>query len=112
MRGRMRSEEKVRFWRKILEEQRKSGLSVREFCRVRGLSTGLFYYWRKSLERNGFGENRERESRKRLIPVRISPFPVGAVAFEIELRNGRRVRVAPGFVGNELRDLINMCEES
>jgi hypothetical protein len=40
-------------WRRLLDEQRKSGKSVSAFCRDRGLSDKCFGYWRKKLEGPG-----------------------------------------------------------
>jgi hypothetical protein len=41
--------DKERFWRKQVEAWQRSGLSVREFCRRRGLSEASFYAWRREL---------------------------------------------------------------
>lgn len=40
-------------WRKILEKQAGSGLSVAEFCRREELSQASFYQWRKRLYAEG-----------------------------------------------------------
>lgn len=46
--------EKVRrgkeIWRKLLEEQAESGLSVAKFCELRQLSSVTFYNWRQRLK--------------------------------------------------------------
>jgi len=36
-------------WRKRIERQRKSELTVREFCQQEGVSTATFYAWRQRL---------------------------------------------------------------
>jgi len=36
-------------WRKRLERQTKSGLSVLEYCRQEGVSTASFYAWKRRL---------------------------------------------------------------
>lgn len=46
-----RSVEKERFWRKMVEEQRQGGGSVRAFCRAKGISEPSFYTWRKELKK-------------------------------------------------------------
>jgi hypothetical protein len=81
--------DKGRFWRSMVEQQRQGGLTVREFCRERGISEPSFYAWRKELQRrddaqqsaggqrsgagnaSGSGRVAARESRGRLIPVEI-----------------------------------------
>jgi hypothetical protein len=37
-------------WRKLLEEQAESGLSVTKFCELRKLSSVTFYNWRQRLK--------------------------------------------------------------
>lgn len=43
------SERKEREWRAIVERWAGSGMSVRAFCRARGLSEPSFYAWRRTL---------------------------------------------------------------
>ena len=38
------------FWRRIMAEFRKSGLTVREFCRRRKLHESAFYFWRRTIQ--------------------------------------------------------------
>jgi len=45
-------------WRERLERQRKSGLSIAEFCRREGLSAVTFQTWRRKLQ----GESPDRSS--------------------------------------------------
>jgi transposase len=47
----LRRSEKEREWRRILKEQRASGLSARAFCQERGLAKPRFYFWRKEVAR-------------------------------------------------------------
>jgi transposase-like protein len=44
--------EREQFWRQAVAAFESSGLSVREFCRQRGLHERRFYTWRKSLGLN------------------------------------------------------------
>ena len=74
---------KERFWRSMVEEQRRGGLTVRAFCRERGISEPSFYSWRKKLQRDearrsagagGAADGRgvaAGESEGRLIPVEV-----------------------------------------
>ncbi len=34
-------------WRELLEDQRSSNMSVKEWCESEGISTTTYYYWRK-----------------------------------------------------------------
>ena len=37
-------------WRERIAEQARSGLSVQQFCKDRGIAEHAFYYWRKRLQ--------------------------------------------------------------
>ena len=51
VKGKARDVELERRWRRIMGEQRRSGLTVREFCRRGGLAETSFHYWRRELRR-------------------------------------------------------------
>ena len=59
-----RDASKEKLWREAIAEAESSGVSVREFCRQKGLKESLFYAWRRSLrmrdaeaaEKSGFVE--------------------------------------------------------
>jgi hypothetical protein len=42
---------KERFWRRVVREQAKSGLTIRDYCSREGLSEPSFYAWRRELDR-------------------------------------------------------------
>ena len=42
-------------WRERIAEQERSGMSVRRFCKERGLAEHSFYVWRKRLAGTGTG---------------------------------------------------------
>jgi hypothetical protein len=63
---------------RLVEEQRRSGETVREFCAVRGLDRKTFYVWRQ----------RARGSVDRFARVATDD------RVELELSGGARVRVA------------------
>lgn len=48
MTGKM-SAERERYWRELLGRQARSGLSVRRFCGLEGVSQPSFYQWRRRL---------------------------------------------------------------
>ena len=49
--GRDRDWRRETRWRRIIREQGRSGLSVREFCRRGKLTETAFYFWRRELLR-------------------------------------------------------------
>jgi hypothetical protein len=44
-------------WAKLIEAQRRSALTVVEFCRRRGIAKATFWYWRKRLVSAGKKES-------------------------------------------------------
>lgn len=68
-----RSKRKEAEWRVLISRQRRSGLSIRQFCAEKGLSEPSFYAWRRELERrDGEPVEGDREQRPpRLIPVSV-----------------------------------------
>ena len=46
----LRSAEREAFWRSEVARQAASGVSVRRFCKERGLSEPSFYAWRRTLQ--------------------------------------------------------------
>jgi transposase-like protein len=71
-----RSAEKEAFWRKVLQQYQKSGLSIREFCRRKGITEPSLYAWRKEIrkrdaERDVTNEHVHARGRQTLIPVEI-----------------------------------------
>jgi hypothetical protein len=74
-----RQSEKVEFWRWVLVEFERSGLSVREFCRQEGILEPSFYSWRKKIAQL---DAVSQEGLPQLMPVRVVPVPSrnGAIA--------------------------------
>ena len=89
---------KETFWRERIAEHTASGLSVREFCRRHDLKEVAFYWWRRELGR------RDAEAQAgSFVPVHVTddPAPDGGGQIEIELTDGRRIRVT-GTVNREM----------
>jgi len=61
--GPQRDAEKERFWREVIRRQRRSGQSVRGFCRDEALSEPSFYTWRRELKQRGGKRRLGREQR-------------------------------------------------
>ena len=71
-----RNLEKEQFWRLVLDEHRKSGLNVREFCRREAISEPSFFGWRKKIqERDGDAESsagdQSNDGAAQLVPVAV-----------------------------------------
>lgn len=99
------------FWRKLVAEQRRSGLSQAEFCRRRGLVPGTFAWWKRELKRRDGGHSRAAKSG--FVPVRVIERRLTGArtcSFDVELRNGRRIRVPNPFDPESLRRLLAVLE--
>lgn len=49
---RKQSDEKVQFWRRLLDEQPRSGMTVKAFCQQNHVSVPSFYSWRRKIEQH------------------------------------------------------------
>ena len=45
-----RDVEKERYWRQVIREAARSGLSIREFCRQHDLKESRFHWWQRTLK--------------------------------------------------------------
>ena len=105
------------FWRRQIAQQVRSGLSQADFCRRKGISPGSLAWWKGELKRR-----RQRAKPRsygaqppqgRFVPVRLiqERRPGGTDgSFEVELRNGRRIRVPSPFDGEALGHLLAILE--
>jgi len=46
----MNTEDRYEFWRKAFEEQKASGLSVKEYCELSEMTRERFYYWKRKID--------------------------------------------------------------
>ena len=106
-RGNPRDPRKERFWRRMLQQWRRSGLSVRVFCAQQQVSEANFYAWRRTLA------HRDAQA-VAFVPVEVVPEPSPAPqpdhrtapGLELLLPEGRRLRIGPGFDAPTLRRLL------
>jgi transposase-like protein len=95
-----KAQAKAEQWRERIAEQQSSGLSVKQFCNERGLSSWSFYKWRKQLRDAG--------------PVRFALVErgtqreQGATNADLELvfATGERLRIRRGVDGATLRTVV------
>ena len=87
-------------WSERIAEQEHSSLSVKQFCKERGLAECSFYAWRKRLRCNG-------TVRFALVERRAPRQPL-ARDFHLEwvFANGEQLRIGSGVDGATLRTVI------
>ena len=118
-----RSAEKEEFWRLVLDEHQRSGLTARAFCEQQGVSAPSFYAWRrKLLAVDSRSRQDPSDDRNRMVPVNIVDTTRrrsdhdGTVAtgwIEIVTPAGFTLRVDPAMLPQRiaaLLDLIARCE--
>jgi putative transposase len=108
-------------WREAIAEQQRSGESVRDFCRKRGMPTSSFYYWRKKIglrDREVLGK---RKTQPVLAPVILIDGPVrdsvaeldkNSASIEIVFGNGTIVRVPSSSTSEQLGVVLCALESS
>ena len=106
MTQRERSQEARGKWRRVVSEQGQSGQSVAAFCRERQLRPSHFYWWKKQLQASPAPKFVE----VKWATAAPSPTLAGDPRVDVLLRNGRTLRVAPGFDADLLRSLLRVLE--
>jgi hypothetical protein len=125
-----RDRKKEWYWRRMLRQWRRSGHTIRSFCREHDLAEPLFYAWRRTIqERDREIAHRSQLSRRHpkesaggpalpgcqgdnwpaFVPVTIAPSPA---SLEVALGDGRIVRVPAGFDSATLRQLLAVLAET
>ena len=90
-------------WRGIIDEQNRSGQTVMEFCRQRGIAASSLFAWKRRL----------RGSASSVTPAFVEAAvndEVDGEAIEIVCSGGRRIVVRGGFDSQVLRQVINVIE--
>jgi transposase-like protein len=104
--GRRPSEERGRYWRDVMTQQRRSGLSVAAFCRQHAVSPATFYGWRRRLA--GGASDRSREVS--FVPLALDQaVPPRATEFSLQLANGVQVTVPGNFDEGALGRLLRVA---
>jgi transposase len=85
-------------WRERIAEQARSGLSIKQFCKDRGVAEHAFYGWRKRLRETG-------PIRFALVDHTGAPHaPEGIL--ELTLLTGERLRIGAGVDAVTLRTVL------
>jgi hypothetical protein len=104
-------------WQKRVERWRASGLTADQFAAELGINAGTLKFWQYKLrkekriegvrKRCSAGKSAVSTTAPAFVEVRSS---YGDARFELELRNGRLIRVPEGFDGNALERLVAILE--
>ena len=114
--ARKKHTEKELHWRKIVDRQAGSGLSIRQYCAKARISQPSFYAWRKKLLERGHDDPRGRQSRRRtdgqesdreFIRLQLRD---SASAIEVIHPLGYRVRVSGEVNLTALRQVLEVLD--
>ena len=89
-------------WAERIAAQQRSGMSVKQFCKEKGLTEYSFYAWRKRLQESGsvrfaLVERSTRRQERTAEPV-----------LELVLATGERLRIGPGVDITTLRTVLDV----
>ena len=103
-------------WQRRVERWKDSGLTAKEFAAEMGINAGTLQFWQYKLKRDARPAPRRRRKPTpegivaSLVEVRGAAPAMADQRFEIELRSGRRLRVAAGFDPAALKALLAILE--
>ena len=105
------SSEREQFWRRHIEQQRASRLSIRGYCHRHGLHEHSFYSWRRAIaarDRRGKPAPPQPLAAPAFLPVAVVDGPPQPHDSPIEIRlvDGRRVRIRAGCDRALLADVL------
>jgi hypothetical protein len=111
-----------REWRKRVARWKESGLTAKEFGADAGINPAMLYFWNYKLK---YGDRLDKPpkpgTQSDAIVASLVEVPVPSAAavpdvsdrrFEVEMSNGRRVRMAAGFDPEALRVLLAIVESA
>lgn len=102
----VRDRKKEAKWRKVVAGQPGSGLSIRAYCRGRGVKEAAFYWWRAELARRDAST-----PQATFVPVRVvAEEAARGGQVEIVLPGERRVRVIGRVDRQMLSDVVAVLE--
>lgn len=117
----LRRAAKQEYWRKLLEDQASSRLSVLKFCELRKVSQQSFYAWRKKLPRGaameGLPSQQERQSpgfaQVAVLPTRLTAANTSnSLPITIRLPNDVRIEVPREVDRHTLREVLAALREA
>jgi transcriptional regulator with XRE-family HTH domain len=109
MLGRMRQHHDPERIESLLARRERRGMTWFQLAAESGVPATTLQWWQRRLRQP---KERRRRKRASFVPVAIteSPPSLPAVALEVELRTGARIRVPAGFDPDHLRRVVEALE--
>ena len=126
--GAPRNGAKERSWRRLIQQWRHSGMTIRDFCVEHEVSEPSFFAWRRTIadrdrqsgqpSADGYGnvDSHKMQDSPTFVPLHVvstpaTPATPAGAAYEVVLRDGCIVRVPAGFDPATLRQLLVLLNE-
>jgi transposase-like protein len=129
-----RSDQKWRSWRQLVQQWRRSGLTIRAFCERHGLSEPSFYSWRRRIEAEADGDSAAADQRARsdrachsrhealgdskagfaevrLTEAKEASAAADAQGIELTLRTGERLRIGREVEAQQIQRVMTAVRE-
>ena len=100
-------------WRKRVDRWKDSGLTAKEFAAETGINAGTLQFWRYKLKRPESRTRRRSVAAASILSSIVEVRPANDAVesrFEVELGNGRRLRVPAVFDASALKALLAILE--
>jgi hypothetical protein len=113
--GKQRDGRRETRWRGIVSEQKQSGLSVRAFCRAKGVRETAFYCWRRELQRRQAEQvqaSGDAPAAPMFVPVHLAEQTGPAAPIEIILPTGCRVHLTGPVDRQALADVLTALHDA
>jgi transposase-like protein len=99
--GEQQARSRIEYWRGQVEEQERSGLSVKQFCETRQITEQSFYVWRKRLREQA-------PVRFALVETEFAKSTAAEGGLELVLARGERLRINSGADAALLRTVLEV----
>ena len=99
-------------WRQIIEQQKRSGLSIAGFCREQRIAESSLFTWQRRLAREP-----QAPAAPAFVPVKLAAAKAGDApspsqdAIELHLGRGRHLVLRPGFAAPTLAAILAVVED-
>lgn len=100
-------------WRKIIEEQASSGLSIVSFCKQKGIKAEKFYYHADTLKES---KHKKIKDNPDFLPVEVTPLfqnkeCINQLSIRIILKNGIECILPEGITGDYIKEVVEVLQK-
>jgi hypothetical protein len=110
-------EERKQFYLSHFENQKSSGLCVKDYCKANGISDCSFYSWRKRLRREETHSSSVPAKQTQPSPIHFTPLSLSSIQpsssspYIIEFSSGTRVSINSLLNSHELSYLLTSLKD-